>query len=554
MPLKFLPPESEPRTRAWRKPDVPDVEIAAHYNDIGRYPTIPDVARAVRLTPGSLRNRIAAIRTAVGAPPLIDRYAQRYLKRDAPASGPVQRWLLTAAQDDTDVHEGFWENLNAYARAVGAAIVVAPFTYNKAVFSDHETRAGFFRPEVKPHLRYDSLDLGPIVFCAEMNTLPTAEKPLSQLESYTGLKWGVFPHAKVQLISVPTRVGQPAKQIMTTGACTVPNYIAKKAGLKAEFHHVIGATIVEIKANGALFCRQINATSDGAFQDLDAVVQGGKVTRGHRVEAVNWGDIHREKLDPVVALSSWGLDIETDEAQVGGDTLIDTLRPRYQFFHDTLDFDARNHHRIDDHLHRFAMVKNGTDLVEDAMLSVARFLRETERDFCQSVVVQSNHDDALGKWLKNADFRHDPPNAHFFLRCQLATYDAINRGEPSFSIFRHVLSEMDSAGMQGIRFVDDDQSFLICQESGGIECAMHGHLGINGARGNAYAFTKTSVRTNRGHDHSPSIYGGVYTAGLSGMMDQGYNRGLSGWAHSHIITYPSGKRTLVTMWDGEWRG
>ena len=82
---------------------------------------------------------------------------------------------------------------------------------------------------------------------------------------------------------------------------------------------------------------------------------------------------------------------------------------------------------------------------------------------------------------------------------------------------------------------------------------MHGHLGINGARGNAKAFTKTSVKINRGHDHSPSIHGGVFTAGLSGLMDQGYNRGLSGWMHSHIVTYPSGKRSLVTMIDGKWR-
>jgi hypothetical protein len=90
--------------------------------------------------------------------------------------------------------------------------------------------------------------------------------------------------------------------VMTTGACTVPNYIEKKAGLKAEFHHQIGATIVEVDGADRIFCRQIGATNDGSFQDLDAVVRNGEVTFGNRVEAITWGDIHREQIDPQVAL------------------------------------------------------------------------------------------------------------------------------------------------------------------------------------------------------------------------------------------------------------
>lgn len=545
MVLTFVTPDDTPVAT--------DVRIAAIYNDIARYPDIPAVARAVGLTPGSLRNRVGQIRRE-GTLNLIDRYALRgKTVEHSNDAGPVRRYLLTAAQDDTDVHMPFWQNLLAYAAHTGAEVMVGPFTYNKAVFSDHETRGGAFRAEVQPYLRYDQVDLGPILFCAEMNTLPTATHPLSSLEPYTGLKWGVFPHAKVQLVSVPTMVGKPAKQIMTTGCCTIANYIEKKAGLKARFHHVIGATVVEIDAAGRVWCRQINASSDGSFYDLDAFVDDGRVTTGHRAEGIGWGDIHREKLDPDVADSAWGLDVETDEASPRPDTMIDALRPRYQFFHDILDFEARNHHRIKDHRFRFQMIRNGTDLVEDGIRSVARFLRGTERDFCQSVIVYSNHDDALGRWLDTADYREDAANAAYFLRLQLARYEAIERDEKRFNIFRHALAQMDPKRLGGIEFVDEDQSFVICQASGGIECAMHGHLGINGARGNAVQLTKTSMKINRGHEHSPSIHAGVFTAGLSGLLDQGYNRGLSGWAHTHILTYANGKRTLITMVDGRWR-
>ena len=58
----------------------------------------------------------------------------------------------------------------------------------------------------------------------------------------------VFPHAKLAYETVPQMPGAYVPSAMTTGACTVPNYIAKKAGLKAQFHHVLGATIVEADA------------------------------------------------------------------------------------------------------------------------------------------------------------------------------------------------------------------------------------------------------------------------------------------------------------------
>ena len=467
-------------------------------------------------------------------------------------SSTIRRYLLTAAQDDTDVHKPFWQNLLAYAAHLGAEVMVGPFTYNKSVFSDHETRGGCFRAEVQEYLRYDQVDLGPIVFCAEMNTLPTAVQPLSGLEAYTGQKWGVFPHAKVSLLSVPTAVDRPAKQVMTTGCVTLPNYIEKKAGLKARFHHILGATLVEIDDEDRVWCRQVNAASDGSFQDLDIIVDDGVVTEGNRVEGLCWGDLHVEKMDPIVAEAGWGVDLETMSADPG-DTMIDALRPRYQFFHDALDFTARNHHNIKDHHHRFRMIQAGTDLVENDVRRVARFARATQRDFCQTVFVFSNHDDALPRWLKFSDFREDPANAPFFLRCQLALYEAMERDDRDFNVFWWALQQLDERRMTDLLFVDDDESFVICQASGGIECGMHGHLGINGARGSAVQFTKTAMRINRGHEHSPSIHAGVYTAGISGKLDQGYNRGLSGWSQTHIITYPNGKRTLCTMVDGMWR-
>jgi hypothetical protein len=94
---------------------------------------------------------------------------------------------------------------------------------------------------------------------------------------------------------------------------------------------------------------------------------------------------------------------------------------------------------------------------------------------------------------------------------------------------------------------------VICQAAGGIECALHGDQGPNGARGTPLNLTRVATRMNTGHTHTASIYDGVYTAGLCGLMDQGYNEGASSWSHSQVVTYASGKRTIVTFRDGLWR-
>jgi hypothetical protein len=487
--------------------------------------------------------------------------AGKYVKPDALPGKALsatprrtRRYLLTAAQDDTPVHMPFWQNLLAFSEHIDAEIMVGGFTYQKALYEDHVTRTAAFAAAVGPYLRHDDVDLGPLIFFGRMNILPTAVKPLSGLETHARGKFGVFPHAKLQLVSVPslTAKGGAAHQ-MTTGACTMPNYIEKKAGQKAEFHHVIGACLVEVDVAGRVFCRQISAADDGSFQDLDCRVRAGAATTGHRIEAISFGDIHREKLDPLVAMALWGLDLERD-AVVSTTGMYDALKPRHVFLHDLLDFEARNHHRRNDHHFLFRMIAGGTDKVEAAINACAGFIRHLDRDWCTTVVVPSNHHDAYERWLKETDPRLDPINALFWFRSNTAVYEAIEAEDRAFDVFRWALARADTKNMDDIVFPPRGGSYVICQDTGGIECAIHGDQGVNGTRGSPLNLSRVATRMNTGHTHSPSIIDGVYTAGLCGLMDQGYNNeSLSSWSQSQILVYPNGKRSIVTLVDGLWR-
>ncbi len=466
-----------------------------------------------------------------------------------PAAHEIRRFLLTAAQDDTPIHLPFWRNLMAYAEAIGAEIMVGGFTYQKGLFEDHSVAAGRFASELVPHLRAEAIRLAPrLVWRGNANILPTATDPLAGWDTQTRDAWGIFPHAKIALKCVPVMPGKPGKQIMTTGVATVENYVQRNAGQKAEFHHTIGATIVEVMGD-RFWCRQISACRDGAFQDLDIMVRDGVVTRGNSVEGITYGDIHREYLDPDKAQGSWGIG-----GSPAGGAIVDVLRPGYQFFEDVFDFTARSHHsRGDPHL-RARLLALGMDNVEDGILLAAKFLEETRRPSSTSVAVFSNHDGLhILNWLRDSTAAADPVNAYYWHRLNAAYHMAIRQGDAEFMPHEHALREASADRLENVRFLREGESFVICQGVAPIECGLHAHLGPNGAKGNAASLAKIVERANVAHSHSPCIRDALYQAGTSSSLMPYAARGPGAWHHADIVTYKSGKRTIVTYCGSEWR-
>jgi len=448
-----------------------------------------------------------------------------------------KRYVFTSAQNNTYVFGEFLDSLLTYCNHTGAELKIGTFTYNKKGFQNLQKDEGeWYDPKIVEFIDNSPGSLrDKIIWCGELNILPTAVNPLSGFDTYTKAASGVIPHPKVRLQSCPVGKNSDPKFLYTTGAVTKANYIQKTAGQKAEFHHINGALVVEFDERGDWFARHIIADTDGSFYDLDNKYNpDGSVLSNQRVEAVNYGDLHSEKPDPEVYAGSF----------IDSDSLLDTLKPRYQFAHDTLDFTSRNHHNIADMYFRLKNQVSRADTVEDDIRMAGGVLHAMERPFCQTVVVASNHDLALHRWLKNTDVRFDNiNNVLFYHRCQVRMIEAIAQGtDEDFSIFESCVKDMYPA--LKAKFLKEDESFVICDS---IECGNHGHLGPNGARGAVGSFKKLDTKQNVGHGHSASIVEGVYMAGISGNKDQGYNKGPSSWSHSHIVTYANGKRAIITM-------
>jgi hypothetical protein len=486
-----------------------------------------------------------------------------------PAAGKIARHIFTCAQSNTPIHEPLWENLTALATHYDATIHVSTFTYDLASYGPQSVKRGqskkeggdkgepWYDPRVEPYIDDSSAVVAPgLIWCGEMNILPTAARPLSGLESYTGRKSGIFPHVKIAMESIPSGKFEGTKLNFTTGTVTQRNYIQKKAGQKAEFHHGYGALLVEVDSDGGWWCRQLNGDSEGTLYDIANVgpnvtrVMNGEVTHGHRAEAVQWGDIHRDRISDEMMNLLWGW---VKFGPANKDNMLDVLRPHHQIFHDTLDFRPRNHHEMKNFHRMYEKFVTGNDDVFAELLRAAYFLKvESYRDWCKGTVVRSNHDAAFEIWLRNAEYKDDLKNAKFFLKAQWAFLDAIDRRDKGFMAFEWACRELEVPA--DVRFLKRDESFILCPDAnGGIECGQHFDLGANGMRGTPMGFAKTGRKLSGGDKHSACIIDGTYVAGVAGDLDHGYNEGMSSWSNSHTVTYPNGKRCIVTVWKGKWR-
>lgn len=489
-----------------------------------------------------------------------------------PKRGKVARFLCTTAQNNTPVHADFWRNLNAFAKAIGATILVSRSSYNLNSFHQLQKPGAevsqdeyWYAPEVMPFVSDMSIEIAPgLVWCGELNILPTAARPLEGLETYTGIKSAIVPHAKIAAVSIAGSREDGAKMNYTTGTVTVRNYIQKKAGQKAEFHHSYGALLVEVDSEGDWFARHINADSEGNFFDLDVKVKDGRVTRSKRVEhvaSITWGDEHVSRLDPTVARLAWGIEMDDSgfviDEQSREVSVFETLRPKHQFHHDLIDFYPRNHHELKNTHKMFERWVGGdrTNTVRKELEDGRSFLQATSAPWCQDHVVESNHNEALERWLRDnpAAYAFDPPNAVFFLKLQLRKFEAIQDREEDFHMLEWVMNRLLGPEMK-THFMRANESFILCPDKGGgIEQGWHGHYGADGARGNARNLSRMGRKANVGHSHSAGIHDGMYVAGTSSLLDLGYNQGPSSWSHTFVVTYENGKRTLVTIRNGKWR-
>jgi hypothetical protein len=316
----------------------------------------------------------------------------------------------------------------------------------------------------------------------------------------------------------------------------VPNYTDSKTGALGAFHHTLGAAMVEVRGK-TFHLRQINADKkQGDFIDLDRHYGADAHCRANDAGVIAFGDTHVDSADPKVVKA--------------GDEMCELLKPGVVVWEDLLDSYAVNPHHAGNVFNALAKLENNRADIREEMERAFEFIKLHTPEDALGLIVPSNHNDFLTRWVINTDPRTQPGNAKFWAETFLAMADELKLDgsgtsypEPFAYWGREYLPH------DRFRFLDRDASYQVA----GIELGMHGDRGPNGARGSIRNLARIGVKSIIGHTHSPGINEGCYQVGTSTRLKLEYNSGPSGWLNTHCVIYANGKRSLINVINGEWR-
>lgn len=485
-------------------------------------------------------------------------------------------YIISSHQNNTGYNQKFVENLLALEKDLKAQLVIIPTFY--------ETRAANkYKLTLKPDLQ-DSLQTfvdksqlnkvkrmltGPtwspelskyyvsdpfsvtdmLDVLVGLHTNATATDPLSGLTGISGEKSAIIVHPKVRWQYVPTPPGTPSKVLMTTGSISDKNYTFTKAGAKGAFHHTNSALVI-YKRGDTFWPMLVNADASGSFFHLDKYYTKGVGTKWEgKGYGLVVGDLHCEVIDESVLAATW----------TSKTSLVKSLPIMTQVFHDMIDFNIEHsHHNKNDLIYRHALKKYNRS---SAVQSINKTCEVLDKIITNSPntsnfkVVSSNHHDHIYRFLNETSLKHihswEDQQLYVNLLSAVFKDSTLGKGGDlrNVNILQKVLQfKLLPPIYQKLSFLGRNESFLLY----GVDCSQHGDRGPNGSRGGLNTFAGVSHKTTTGHSHTAGIKDGAMVVGHSSNPNHNYNSGYSSWTHSHALHYPNGKRTLITIIDGQW--
>ena len=207
-----------------------------------------------------------------------------------------KRFIISWGQNDTKIHKGLYENIEAYAKEIDADIHIILGRYKNptSIITPKQKSEEIWVEEIMKYADANRHEIHKYVsIMSDIKIQPTATNPMSGMQGLSGINSCIFGSPKVQMEMIPVLESAKPKMMLTTGAITVKNYTDSKSGKKGEFHHTLGFVVVEIKDKDVFFVRQVTADDKtGSFTDLYYNVDGGKVTKIKSIEAIILGDVH----------------------------------------------------------------------------------------------------------------------------------------------------------------------------------------------------------------------------------------------------------------------
>lgn len=434
-----------------------------------------------------------------------------------------KRYFVTAAVAGAGLNHEFFESVQGYCEQNNAELVILPM---RGVLSRQEG----YSDELVNLVDHMATDF---TFNSNLRALDFIIAP-QQINPLTGLgRFGqkqssiIVSSPKQQMITVPTANVKLPHILHSTGVITRPPYRSTRQGALAQQDNIYGGLVVEIQDDKVFHLRQVQADKTGMFYDLDYAYSGRECEKAN-AKAVVLGDVHTGHEDVKA--------IQASREQ------IKLLKPEYVFLHDFFDGTSISHHHMKDMKAQVRRPPHIDTLEKELDLNV-QSLTEWATMFPEVtfVIVRSNHDEHLDRYLAEGRYVHDRFNHLLSLR--LAEY-YIRGLNP---IEEYVKSKADLTNVKWLRREDD---FKIA----GTQLAAHGDMGPNGSRGSAQNMEKAYGNSMTGHSHTPGILRGAKIVGCNCVLDRDFTKGQpSSWLHTNGTLYANGMFQLLNSFEGDWR-
>lgn len=443
----------------------------------------------------------------------------------------LTRFIITWAQAETEIKTELWENILAYADYHSAGIHVIAGRYknptslstSKSLKRNEENKQRFWAEDLLPYLDANRQQIHKyLTICSDIKIQPTASNPLSGLNGVTALESCIIGHPRVHLDTLPVLDNYPSKVICSTGSITVENYTDTKSGKKGEFHHEFGFIFVELDGD-KFHIRQIQADDNGTFYDLIYKVSKGKVTTSEEKPlGIIFGDVHVGEDDKVAIDASFEMCKDMGIKNV--------------VLHDIFNGHSISHHEKKDPFQLMRREVDGTNSLKRELKELKDFFKNRNYNF---IVVRSNHDDFLDRWLMSEDWRKGTNRFEY-----LKYANILANGKAPKGIIPYVLEKK----YKNIHALGINDSYRLAE----FECGMHGHLGNNGSRGSISQYSNLNTKNIVGHCHTPRKKDGAMSVGTLSKLRVGFNNGMSSWGHANIVVYPNGKASHIFITGGEY--
>lgn len=330
----------------------------------------------------------------------------------------------------------------------------------------------------------------------------------------------IVAHSKQMLEVVPTGNSTHPRLIHSTGSITKSSYLRNRIGMMAEEDHKLGGLIVEIKGD-VFWIRQVQFdVNNGSFVDLGKRYYANGKTTLERAEAFKMGDLHAGYHDELALNAMY--------------KLWDKIKPKKIFFEDFFDGSSISHHLEKNKLSKAKTASQFKDLPTE--ISMAKTVINKIFDMAPKDAVYyataSNHHEFLHKYLNEGRYIFDKPENY---------------------AIAHRMIVMSLDGKNPLKeYLDPNSKMIWTNENEdiyveGVQMNVHGHLGINGARGSKVGHELAYGNVMVGHSHSPSIYHDTYTVGHMSNARHGYNNGASTWLLCCGAVYKNGNKQLYMI-------